>query len=59
MLAQGMPIEVVSDILGHSSIRMTADVYGHILEPQRADAADAMEEALWSLSAEESDRRRS
>jgi len=31
MLAQGVPIEVVSDILGHSSIRMTADVYGHIL----------------------------
>ena len=47
MLAQGVPIEVVSDILGHSSIRMTADVYGHILEPQRAAAADAMGEALW------------
>ena len=48
MLAQGVPIEVVSDILGHSSIRMTADVYGHILEPQRLAAADAMAEALWS-----------
>jgi len=48
MLAQGVPIEVVSDILGHSSIRMTADVYGHILEPQRAAAADAMAKALWS-----------
>ena len=50
MLAQGVPIEVVSDILGHSSIRMTADVYGHILEPQRAAAADAMAEALWGES---------
>jgi hypothetical protein len=27
---------------------MTADVYGHILEPQRAAAADAMAKALWS-----------
>ena len=27
---------------------MTADVYGHILEPQRLAAADAMAEALWS-----------
>jgi integrase len=52
MLAQGVPIEVVSDILGHSSIRMTADVYGHILEPQRAAAADAMGEALWGESVE-------
>jgi hypothetical protein len=48
MLSQGMPIEVVSEILGHSSIRMTADVYGHILEPQRLAAAGAMAEAMWS-----------
>jgi integrase len=27
MLAQGVKIQVVSDILGHASIRMTADVY--------------------------------
>ena len=30
----------------HSSIRMTADVYGHVLEPQRRAAADAMAAAL-------------
>jgi integrase len=48
MLAQGVPLEVVADVLGHSSIRMTADVYGHILAPQRQAAAKAMTEALWS-----------
>lgn len=48
MLAAGVPIEVVSNILGHSSIRITADVYGHILEPQRQQAAEAMAGALWS-----------
>jgi len=48
MLAQGVPLEVVADVLGHSSIRMTADVYGHILPPQREAAAEAMTAALWS-----------
>jgi integrase len=48
MLAQGVPIEVVSNVLGHSSIRMTADVYGHIQQSQRDAAADAMTAAIWS-----------
>lgn len=48
MLAQGVKIQVVSEILGHSSIRMTADVYGHILDPDRQSAADAMGAVLWS-----------
>ncbi len=47
MLAQGVPIEVVSKILGHTSIRITADVYGHILDQQQDVAATAMEAALW------------
>ena len=47
MLAQGVPLEVVSEILGHASIRMTKDVYGHIMAPQRQAAADAMGQALW------------
>jgi integrase len=48
MLAQRVPLEVVADVLGHSSIRMTADVYGHVLAPQREAAAEAMTAALWS-----------
>ena len=47
MLAQGVKLQVVSEVLGHSSIRMTADVYGHILAPDRKAAADAMGDALW------------
>ncbi len=47
MLAQGVPIEVVSKTLGHTSIRITADVYGHILDQQQDVAAKAMESALW------------
>lgn len=47
MLAQGVKIQVVSEVLGHSSIRMTSDVYGHILAPDRQTAADAMGSLLW------------
>jgi integrase len=47
MLAQGVKLHVVSQVLGHSSIRMTSDVYGHLLEPDRRDAAVAMDSLLW------------
>jgi len=47
MLAQGVKIQVVSQVLGHSSIRMTADVYGHLLDPDRRDAAEALGSLLW------------
>lgn len=51
MLAQGVKLQVVSEVLGHASIRMTADVYGHVLAPDRRAAAGAMDEVLWGSSA--------
>lgn len=30
LLEQGLPLQVVSAMLGHSSIRVTADTYGHV-----------------------------
>jgi integrase len=30
LLQRGMPLQVVSAMLGHSSIRVTSDVYGHV-----------------------------
>jgi integrase len=50
LLAQGVDLKVVSEMLGHSSIRVTADVYGHLLDPARTEAADAMTDALWGAS---------
>jgi integrase len=47
MLASGVKLQVVSEVLGHSSIRMTADVYGHILDPDREVAASVMNTVLW------------
>jgi integrase len=48
MLAEGVKLQVVSQVLGHASIRMTADVYGHILDPDRTEAANAMDAMLWN-----------
>ncbi len=48
LLAQNVPLKTVSEMLGHSSIRVTADVYGHLLEPAKTEAADAMTLALFS-----------
>jgi integrase len=47
LLAQGVPLKVISEVLGHSSIRVTADIYAHIIEPAKTEAADAMASALW------------
>ena len=34
MLAQGTPLHVVSEVLGHASIAITKGVYGHLLEDE-------------------------
>jgi integrase len=46
LLAQGVPPKVVQEILGHSSIAITMDVYGHLLPGARRDAADKMDDLL-------------
>lgn len=46
MLTAGVPLPVIADILGHSSIRVTADLYAHIGTDLRRDAADRLAEAL-------------
>jgi integrase len=40
-IAAGVPIAVVSKRLGHSSISVTADIYGHLLEGVGHQAAEA------------------
>ena len=44
MLTNGVPLKVVSEILGHASIVITADIYGHV-------SPDVSREALATLSA--------
>jgi integrase len=47
MLAQGTPLHVVSEVLGHASIAVTKDVYGHLLEGDKRAAAESMSRALF------------
>ncbi len=46
LLAAGVPLKVVSETLGHSSIAITADVYQHVTPDLRREAADALDRAL-------------
>jgi integrase len=46
MLAQGTDLYVVSEVLGHSSVAITKDVYGHLVEGQKRAAAHLMSTAL-------------
>ncbi len=41
-LGRGVPLKVVSDTLGHSSIAITADTYMHVTPGMSRAAADAM-----------------
>ena len=46
MIASGVPLKQASEALGHSSIAVTADVYGHLLAPSTA-TADAMAHVMY------------
>lgn len=46
MLAQGTDLYVVSEVLGHSSVAITKDVYGHLVEGQKRSAAALMSDVL-------------
>jgi len=43
LLAQGVPLKVVSEILGHSQISITADYYAHIAPEMHREALSRMD----------------
>jgi integrase len=45
-LAQGVSPRVVMDVLGHSQLSITMDLYSHVMPSALRDAADAMDRAL-------------
>ena len=55
LLAAGVPVKVVSARLGHTSIEMTMDVYGHLLPGQDADAVARLDQLLWPSAAPRAD----
>ncbi len=46
LIAQGQHARVVMEVLGHSQIAVSMNVYGHVMDSQLRDAADAVDEAL-------------
>ncbi|MBX3079067.1 MAG: tyrosine-type recombinase/integrase [Cryobacterium sp.] len=46
MLNTGMPLHVVSRLLGHSSVAITGDVYGHIADTSQREAMNSLSAAL-------------
>ena len=46
MLKQGVPLKVISERLGHSSISVTADTYSHILPGMQENAAKLFDDAF-------------
>ena len=54
MLAQGVPLYDVSRVLGHSTLSVTSDVYGHFTTERGRLAAEAMGNALWGQPARSS-----
>ena len=46
LIRSGVPLKQASEALGHSSIAVTADVYGHLLAPSTA-TADAMAHVMY------------
>jgi integrase len=46
MLAQGASLREIMDVLGHSTISVTADLYAHIAPEARRAFADRIQVAL-------------
>jgi len=46
LIAQGLPLRLVMEVLGHSTIALTANTYGHIERGMMAEAASQMDSLL-------------
>ena len=46
LLAQGVPVKVVSEMAGHSDVSITLSVYQHVLPDMQGACADGMDDAL-------------
>jgi integrase len=48
--AQGVPLKVIAEIVGHSDIRLTQNVYQHVYSEAKRAAADTMDTLLTGLA---------
>lgn len=50
LIAQGVPLRVIMEILGHSTIATTADTYGHVMPELQRDATERTAAVLLGTS---------
>lgn len=48
LLAQKVPPRVVMEILGHSTIAVTQNIYGHVMPEAVSSATAAVADVLWN-----------
>lgn len=48
LLAQGVPARVVMEVLGHSQLGITMNLYSHVMPSALREAADAIDRVLGS-----------
>lgn len=46
LIDEGVPLKIVSAILGHAGIQITADLYGHVLPASQREAIEKMEQLM-------------
>jgi integrase len=44
MIARGTPVSKIQKVLGHSSAKVTLDIYGHIMPDEDAALANGLDE---------------
>lgn len=47
LIQAGVPVKEISDMLGHESVNITLDIYGHLFPESRSVTADAASEVLY------------
>lgn len=56
MIMEGVDMKTVSEVLGHQSIKITADIYGHIADEHKLDAMNRLNKFhVHSMSIDKSD----
>jgi len=58
LLRRGVNPKIVSEMLGHSSVSITLDIYSHVTPDMQQQAADAMDGRRLARSGTNEDRER-
>jgi integrase len=49
LLAKGLPVKVVSERLGHATVQITLDTYGHVMPGMQTQAVAVFADAMGGL----------